>query len=1084
MLRMREKMEFGGGYRVAEPRQRGTAFAKTTRPAMGTVVQREALFARLDGTPGRTVAWIAGPPGAGKTTLAASYVAARGLQCIWYGVDPDDADAATFFHYLRHAARKLDAGRARELPAFTAQHAAEPASFARQFFRQLFARVKAPLAIVLDNLHDVPADSPLHAVLEAGFAQVPRGCVVIVASRTEPPPSLARLRASGEMAYVGADELRITPRELAEIADLRGQPLAPAAAERLHGRTQGWAAGLVLMLEHAKISGRIAELPDAAAPQVIFDYLAGQTLDRFDPAMQQFLLRIACLPRMTAAVAESLAGEPKAGRMLVNLAQNGWFVREVQAEEGRMFQLHPLLREFLRSRAAQVLPEAVAPASLQRAAALLREADQTEDAVSLLAESHDWAEVARVVVEERGTMLGEGRSETLGAWLELLPVQLVEGDPRLLHAAAACRAHTSPRAARRLFERAFDGYARAGDARGMVESSRGVIDAIIFEFDELTPLDRWTAALSDALARGDADPAAALTLVRAMLLRDPGDPALGEGLAGAGRPGAPADGGEAPSDGLAPLARAMAALIRGDFAAADATIGWVRARAAELTPSTRIALELAAALHQLVAGDYVAALGAARAGLAAAEADGLRACDGWLRLVAAAAALAADDRDGARAELQALVADGAQLCRGDRALVHYLRAWLAALEGDAGGAQREAKVALAVAVETGIPWLECLARLAVVQALSSSGDRRGAEAQVRAAGAIAERLGSPLLGFGVALAAAAAASDAKDEPAALESLATAFAIGREHGFRGVLGWRPQGLSELCAAALRADVEPDFARTLVRARRLVPQASARRVRGWPWPFRIVTLGGFQLARDGAPLEFAGKGPGRPVELLKVLVALGGENVRADHLADALWPHVDADYAHKSFTATLHRLRRMLEDDDALLHRDGRLSLSPALVWVDTWALEDVLEALDAALRAPGPHAADEAVRSLVEEALSLYRGPYLPDETEQPSYIACRNELRARLLRPLARIAREWEEAGKADVAIDCYLRCIEADELWEACYRQLMLCYQRSGNTMAALEAHERLRTTLAARLKAEPSPETQAIYGSLKNSK
>jgi len=271
---------------------------------------------------------------------------------------------------------------------------------------------------------------------------------------------------------------------------------------------------------------------------------------------------------------------------------------------------------------------------------------------------------------------------------------------------------------------------------------------------------------------------------------------------------------------------------------------------------------------------------------------------------------------------------------------------------------------------------------------------------------------------------------------------------------------------------------------VRARRLVPQASARRVRGWPWPFRIVTLGGFELRRDDAPIEFAGKGPGRPVELLKVLIALGGENVRADHLADALWPHVDADYAHKSFTATLHRLRRMLEDDDALLHRDGRLSLNPGLVWVDTWALEDVLEALDSALRAPGSHATDAAARSLVEEALALYRGPHLPDETEQPGYIACRDQLRARLLRPLARIARDWEEAGKADLAIDCYLRSIEADELWEACYRQLMLCYQRSGNTMAALEAYERLRTTLAARLKSEPAAETQAIYAGLKSAK
>ena len=40
-----------------------------------------APFARLDGAPGRTVAWISGPPGSGKTSLAASYVEARSGGC-------------------------------------------------------------------------------------------------------------------------------------------------------------------------------------------------------------------------------------------------------------------------------------------------------------------------------------------------------------------------------------------------------------------------------------------------------------------------------------------------------------------------------------------------------------------------------------------------------------------------------------------------------------------------------------------------------------------------------------------------------------------------------------------------------------------------------------------------------------------------------------------------------------------------------------------------------------------------------------------------------------------------------------------
>ena len=220
----------------------------------------------------------------------------------------------------------------------------------------------------------------------------------------------------------------------------------------------------------------------------------------------------------------------------------------------------------------------------------------------------------------------------------------------------------------------------------------------------------------------------------------------------------------------------------------------------------------------------------------------------------------------------------------------------------------------------------------------------------------------------------------------------------------------------------------------------------------------------------------------MELLKVLVALGGKNVRADQLADALWPNVEADYAYKSFTATLHRLRRMLEDDEALTLRDGRLTLNPALVWVDTWALEQLFDELDATLRNTDACADEAQRRAVVEKALELYRGPFLADESEQPSFIACREQSRGRLFRFLARIARGWEEAGAPEAAADCYLRFIETDELCEPLYRQLMQCYKRSGASIEAVAAYERLRTILSARLKTMPSAETQALYASLKS--
>jgi DNA-binding SARP family transcriptional activator len=1058
-----EKLAAGGARALSEPKLHSVAFAKTTRPAIGSAMPRERLFARLDGTPGRTVAWISGPPGAGKTTLAASYVEARRYRCLWYQLDADDADVATFFHYLGYAARKLDPGAPAGLAGAAAAQGVDPASLARGFFRRLFAGVRGPFALVLDNLHAVPPESALHAALEAGLGQVPKHCCVIVTSRNEPPAAMARARVTGELVAVGGDALRLDTEELAGLARLRGHELAGEALAQYAERTQGWAAGLVLMLEHARLSGRIADLPGDAAPQVIFDYLAGEIFDRFDAPMREFLLRIACLPRMSAEVAQALTAQPKAGRLLLNLSQNGYFVNEVQAESGRVFQLHPLLRDFLRGRAAQELPEALGEAWLQRAAGLLRGAGQAEDAMALLAASRSWPELARVAAEEAPVLLAQGRFAALESWLDTLPPEHLQRDPRLLLAAGACRAQASPRAALHAFERAYEGFHAAGDQSGMAASARGAIDALAFEFDDAAPLERWIAALAAPAPSADA----ASALVQALLLRDPGHAQLDAWLE---------RGGDA-------LSRAAAALLRGDLARARAQLDSLRAPRRELTPRAAIARDLLAAVMGVVQGSHAAALEAAGAGLAAAESEGLHAWDSWLRLAGAAAALGARERDRARVELQRLEADNAASRRGDRALLHYLRGWLALQDGDGAGARREAKTALALAIETGVPWLQCLARVAAAQSLGDEGDRRGRESHLRAAHGLAEHSRSDLLMFGVQLAQADAAREAGDEAGAAEALRTAFALGREHGYQHALWWRPVAMAELCALALRLGVEPDYARSLVRARRLAPRVPPLRVREWPWPFRVRALGRFELLRDGALVEFSGKGPGRPMELLKVLVSLGGQNVRADQIADALWPHVDADYAHKSFTATLHRLRRLLGDDDAVLLRDGRLSLNTALVWIDHWALDQVCTAIDEVLRAPAPALPDAALRDLADEALALYRGPFLLDEAEQPSYIASREQTRSRLLRCLARIARCWEDAGKPEAAADCYLRLIEADPLFEAAYRNLMLSYQRSGEAVEARSAYERLRTLLKARLQAEPSPETQAVLAGLRAS-
>jgi hypothetical protein len=80
------------------------ALAKTTRPTQAAILVRPRLVRRLDLARRKPVTWVWAPPGAGKTTLVANYLAARKTRGLWYQVDEGDADVTTFFYYLGLAA--------------------------------------------------------------------------------------------------------------------------------------------------------------------------------------------------------------------------------------------------------------------------------------------------------------------------------------------------------------------------------------------------------------------------------------------------------------------------------------------------------------------------------------------------------------------------------------------------------------------------------------------------------------------------------------------------------------------------------------------------------------------------------------------------------------------------------------------------------------------------------------------------------------------------------------------------------------------------------------------------------------------
>jgi two-component SAPR family response regulator len=139
-----------------------------------------------------------------------------------------------------------------------------------------------------------------------------------------------------------------------------------------------------------------------------------------------------------------------------------------------------------------------------------------------------------------------------------------------------------------------------------------------------------------------------------------------------------------------------------------------------------------------------------------------------------------------------------------------------------------------------------------------------------------------------------------------------------------------------------------------------------------------------------------------------------------VTDALWPRIDGDSAHRSFTSALHRLRKLLGEDRAVVLHEGRLTLDRRYFWVDAWAFES--------LAAEAESAADAlAAENAAERMLALYRGPFLAGEDDAAWAIAPRERMRSRLARTMGRAFRHWQQKGQIERARDTYEKCREID---------------------------------------------------------
>lgn len=944
--------------------------AKVTPPVPEGAILRRRLFVALDRLARRSQAvWVSGQPGSGKTTLVATWLAARRSRPIWLRVDAADAELATFFHYLGVAVRAATGTRV-PLPALTPEYLPDLDAFARAFFRSLTEKLRRGTVIVLDDCHAVPADAAFFGALRAGIEELAPGITIVLVSRGDPPAALARARAHGELACLPPNELDLTPAESVALARARGYAAGRERVEKLRQSVRGWAAGFSLVLAREELG--------ASPLAFTAEYFASEVLDRLEPPIRRVLLEVALLEAPTAELVVRATGNDEAPRALAALARRGLFT--VRHEGPRpAFELHGLFREFLLERGREELPPERADEVRCAAAAALAGAGPAgaEAAIALLAEAGAFTQMARLVCAVAPALLREGRAQTVSRWIASIPEPVRSAEPWLLHWEGVAVLPFEPRRARERLRDALVAFEARGDAAGAWLSWAATVESVVFEWKDLQILGPTLAEYDRLVARfpfpsPEVETRVTAAAFTAASLHRPDHPSYGA-WSRAVRTFALT----APD----PLLRlsAGAALIAHESLVLG-IIGPNRpvvealermAHAPETPPAASLIWLSAVGTHHFTAGDYDACAASCAEALEAARKHGLRAWDFIPRMLEASVAIA---REAPDIPERLLAAEGAVHSDSqiDLANLRVIQGFAALRAGRIDDAAVLGEEALARARACGYPMPAVLAMLLLARARIRGGDRAGA-AQTLAA---IQRMSASVQSLRARSYAAFMEADLRpDGPERTAALALAFRLVRESGAPPGLLFGRAELSSMCAYALAQGVPEEDVAFFIRLLRLDPPAGLGAPERWPWRTRIRVLGPFEVTRDGAPWTTA-KGAGRkPLELLQALAVLGGKDVPEHALSEALWPESDGDAAQHALETTLYRLRRSL-GPDLVLQRQRRISFADGQCGIDALQLDGRLRATQAELTRPGGPS-PERLRADADAICALYRGPLLP-----------------------------------------------------------------------------------------------------------
>ncbi|HEX7877823.1 MAG TPA: BTAD domain-containing putative transcriptional regulator [Candidatus Eisenbacteria bacterium] len=485
--------------------------ARLARPRLPPILLRDRLIDQLRrGVPAHPLTLVTAGAGYGKTTLMASATDNAPESTLWYSLGEEDADLTRFLRHVGAALQRHNRRYGRALKAMLDEGTIEARSAATAAGALLndLGRIKESMVLVLDDFHLVQGSKEIQEFLSIVVENNRSPVHLMIASRTEPPLPLGRLRARRMVLELGPADLAFTAAELKSLLEeVHHRPMSEDDIDFLARFTEGWVTPIQLALQADGLNAP-RDLPRTlrramASGATLHDYLAAEVLDRQPPGWRRWILETSPFEEIEPELLRTVLGEPDPEGRLGELLRMS-LIQAFEGETGTVYRYHVLLRELLVRRFQVEVPEADRDRLHRAGAAWFRRRGDLVGAARQLAFLDDRSVLAEFLRAEGLALLDAGHYQALTHWLDQLPAHLVDEDAWLRLRRADARHFLADWPGAELdYEKARALFAAASDSRGEAWAILGLARLWNLRGQSLLAVEEGEAALRQLASTGD-----------------------------------------------------------------------------------------------------------------------------------------------------------------------------------------------------------------------------------------------------------------------------------------------------------------------------------------------------------------------------------------------------------------------------------------------------------------------------------------------------------------------------------------------------------------------------------------------------